>query len=65
MKAILLFDTVFGNTERIANSLARGLQDVGVDAECVSINNARVDKVSDYDLLALGRQHNTLQPQNP
>jgi flavorubredoxin len=54
MKAILLFDTVFGNTERIANSLARGLQDVGVDAECVSINNARVDKLSDYDLLALG-----------
>jgi flavodoxin len=54
MKAILLFDTVFGNTERIANSLARGLKDVGVDAECVSINNARVDKLSDYDLLALG-----------
>ncbi len=28
MKLILLFDTVFGNTERIANSLARGLKDV-------------------------------------
>ena len=26
MKVILLFDTVFGNTGRIANSLARGLK---------------------------------------
>ncbi len=54
MNAIVLFDTVFRNTERIANSLATGLQDAGVAAECVSIKIVRVDKLIDYDLLALG-----------
>lgn len=54
MKAIVLFDSLFGNTERIAKSLARGLQEVGVEAECVNITIASIDKVSRYDLIALG-----------
>lgn len=54
MKAIVLFDTLFGNTERIANSLARGMQDAGVEAKCVSIKIASIEKLSEYDLIALG-----------
>jgi menaquinone-dependent protoporphyrinogen IX oxidase len=54
MKAIVLFDTLFGNTERIANSLARSMQESGIAAECVNIKMARVEKLSEYDLLALG-----------
>ncbi len=29
-RALVLFDTVFGNTEKIARSLAKGLQQAGV-----------------------------------
>jgi flavorubredoxin len=54
MKAIVLFDTLFGNTEKIAGSLARGLQEAGVEAEAVSIKSARIDRLAEYDLLALG-----------
>jgi flavorubredoxin len=55
MKAIVLFDTLFGNTERIANCLMRGLQEAGVEAECVNISVvARVEKLAEYDLIALG-----------
>jgi flavodoxin len=54
MKAIVLFDTLYGNTERIAGSLARGLQEAGVQAELVNIKAARIDRLAEYDLIALG-----------
>lgn len=54
MKAIILFDTLFGNTERIASCLARGLQEAEVQAESVNIKAARIDRLAEYDLLALG-----------
>jgi flavorubredoxin len=54
MKAIVLFDTLFGNTERIANSLAKGLQEAGITTECTNIKMARLEKLPEYDLLALG-----------
>ena len=54
MKAIVLFDTLFGNTERIANSLARGMQDAGVEVKCVSIKMASTETLSEYDLIAIG-----------
>jgi menaquinone-dependent protoporphyrinogen IX oxidase len=64
MKAIVLFDTLFGNTERIANSLAKGLQEAGITTECTNIKMARLEKLPEYDLLALGHQPNTSRPQD-
>ncbi len=54
MKALIQFDTLFGNTERIAQCLAEGLQEAGVQAECASIKDAEVGGLAQYDLLALG-----------
>jgi flavorubredoxin len=54
MNAIVLFDTLFGNTEKIALSIARGLQDAGVEARAVNIKAANMDGLAGYDLLALG-----------
>lgn len=54
MKAIVLFDTLFGNTERIANSLVKGLQEAGIEADCVNIVTLSMDKVPSYDFIALG-----------
>jgi menaquinone-dependent protoporphyrinogen IX oxidase len=54
MKAIVLFDTLFGNTEKIANSLTKGLRERGIEAECVNISAVKLEDLSRYDLLALG-----------
>jgi flavorubredoxin len=54
MKAIILFDTLFGNTEKIALSLAKGLQQTEIESEWTNIALARIDKLSEYDLLVLG-----------
>lgn len=54
MKTIVLYDTMFGNTERIANRIAEGLREAGVETECTGITAARIDKLQGYDLLVVG-----------
>ena len=54
MKAIVLFDTLFGNTERIAQCIVTGLRKTGVEADCANIREANVDELSKFDLVALG-----------
>lgn len=53
-KAIVLFDTKFGNTERIAKALALGIEKQGIDVDCVNVENVQIDKLSEYDLIAIG-----------
>ena len=54
MRAIILFDTLFGNTERIADSLAKGLHETGVEAKVLNIKESNPDDLLGYDLLVLG-----------
>jgi flavorubredoxin len=54
MNAIVLYDTLFGNTEKIAFRIAKGLQSAGTAAEAINIKGAGVDTLERYDLLVLG-----------
>jgi flavorubredoxin len=54
MRAIVLYDTMFGNTEKIAISIAKGLQRAGVDSESIAIRAVSPDRLSGYDLLVVG-----------
>lgn len=54
MKAIVLFDTLYGNTEKIASSLTKGLQGSGVEVSLTNIKAVNIDELAKYDLLALG-----------
>jgi len=53
-KAIVIYDTQFGNTEKVARALASGIEEQGVQADCVKVDAVDVDKLTEYDLLALG-----------
>ncbi len=53
-KAIIIFDTNFGNTEMIARSLASGMDEKGVEADCVNVGDVQLDMLAEYDLLAIG-----------
>lgn len=54
MRAIVLYDTMFGNTEKIANRIAKGLQEAGVDAQSAAIKTVSTDRPSNYDLFVVG-----------
>jgi flavodoxin len=53
-KAIVIYDSMFGNTEKIAKALARGLEKQGVSVDCKRVNEVKEADIVDYDFLALG-----------
>lgn len=53
-KALVVYDSVYGNTEKVARALAKGLEDAGVDVECVRVDAAKFDEFGAYDLLVVG-----------
>ena len=54
MRAVVLYDTVFGNTERIGNALARGLRKARINTDCFNITDISMDKIGNYDFIAVG-----------
>ena len=53
-KAIVLFDTKFGNTEKIAKAIALGIKKQEIDVDCINIENVQINKLAEYDLIAIG-----------
>ncbi|MCP8311599.1 MAG: flavodoxin family protein [Candidatus Methylarchaceae archaeon HK02M1] len=53
-RAIVIYDTKFGNTEKIAKALARGMEKQGFKVDCVRADEVDIDKLIEYDFLAIG-----------
>jgi flavorubredoxin len=53
-RAIVIYDTKFGNTEKIAKALARGMEKGGVKVDCVKADEVDVSKLVEYDFAAFG-----------
>ena len=53
-RALIIVESCFGNTRAIADSIAAGLIDGGVDAQVVDIDEAPNSLPADLDLLMLG-----------
>ncbi len=54
MRALVIFDSRYGNTEKIARSLGAGIAEAGVDAECINSWNVQVESLKDFDLVCIG-----------
>ena len=52
--ALIVYYTMFGNTEKIAVSLAEGLKTGGVDSKVVRVEEAKFDELDKFDLLCVG-----------
>jgi flavodoxin len=53
-KALVVYDSVYGNTEKVARALAKGLEDGGVDVDFMRVDATKFDELSGYDLLVVG-----------
>lgn len=54
MKAIVIFDSKFGNTEKVARALALGLKDGGIETDCMRFDQVPPDGFRTSDLIAIG-----------
>jgi len=54
MRACVIFDTRYGNTERIARSFETGLKEAGIETVCVNAKDVAVDSLKQYDLICIG-----------
>jgi len=50
----VVYDTKFGNTEKIAKVLAEGMKGQGVEVDCFKVGEVEINKLNDYDLLVIG-----------
>ena len=54
MRARSVYDSLYGNTHIIANSIAEGLRDKACDVTVVPVNRATAELVRETDLLVVG-----------
>jgi flavodoxin len=54
MKGIVVYDSNFGNTEKVALALARGLKEKGAEVDCFRIDDVDVERLVEYDFIAVG-----------
>jgi len=54
MKALVVYDTMFGNTEKLARALAAGLESGGATAEVVKVDSVKPEELRGADLLCVG-----------
>jgi menaquinone-dependent protoporphyrinogen IX oxidase len=54
MKGIIIYDTSYGNTQKIAEVLAETLLKVGIETDLFHIKKVKKLSGKDYDFLALG-----------
>jgi flavodoxin len=48
------YDSRYGNTEKIAKSLQKGLEESGLETHCLKIGQALVKSLQEFDLIAVG-----------
>lgn len=65
MRACVVFDTRFGNTEKIARSLAAGMRDTGVETDVLRSSEAPPDSLRGYDLICVGAPTEAFGPSGP
>jgi flavorubredoxin len=53
-KAAVIYDSKFGNTEKIANALTEGIKKEGLTVDCMKIDTLTPEKLTEYELLAVG-----------
>jgi len=53
-RAIVVFDSRYGNTEKIARSLRDELREAGIDAYCLNENKVQIESLKEFDLIAVG-----------
>jgi menaquinone-dependent protoporphyrinogen IX oxidase len=54
LKGIIIYDTSYGNTKKVAETIAETLKESGIEADFFKVNEVKNLSAKDYDFLVLG-----------
>ncbi len=54
MKALIVYESKFGNCKQVAKDIAAGMTEAGVQAFAVHVKETAPEKVAPYDLILIG-----------
>ncbi len=54
MKGVVVYDTSYGNTKKIAETMADTLKESGIEVDLLDVKDTKKLSAKDYDFLALG-----------
>lgn len=61
-RALVIYHSLFGNTKKVAMSLAKGLQEASIEVDCFSIDEVDIKEIPNYDLVAVGSPTHMIKP---
>ena len=53
-KALIVYDSIYGNTKKVAMALSRGLEAGGIHVDSKFVSNYIQDELEDYDIIGIG-----------
>jgi flavodoxin len=53
-KVLILYDSIYGNTKKVAMSLSRGLEEGGLHVDCKTIINVDFEDLGNYNAIGIG-----------
>jgi len=54
MKALVIFDSLYGNTEKVARALTSGMREQGIEVDCARANTVDAGTLGAYDMIVIG-----------
>ncbi|MHA2021640.1 MAG: flavodoxin family protein [Candidatus Thorarchaeota archaeon] len=61
-RAIVLYHSLYGNTKVVATSLAKGIKEIGIETDCLSIDEIDIEQIPSYDFVAIGSPTHMIRP---
>jgi len=64
-RALIAYDTLYGNTEKVARALEAGLREAGLETVCANAREVAIDSLGRYDLICVGGPTEWLTASDP
>ncbi|MFX0169088.1 MAG: flavodoxin family protein [Candidatus Hodarchaeota archaeon] len=61
-KALVAYDTKYGNTQRVAELIAEGMKETGVEVSVENMKNVNFDTVAGYNAILMGSPNHIRRP---
>ena len=63
--ALVIYHTLYGNTKTVAMNISRGIEELKIASDCLSVDEVSLNQIASYDFLAIGSPTHAWGPSKP